>query len=130
MKKIEHFGNVSTGQGAKPLPFSKAVRAGDFVYVSGQVAFDPQGVLVYGDIETQARVTLENVKNVLALAGCQLSDVVKANVWLDDVRDFWGFNKVYSEFFPTNPPARSCVQSALMIDGKVEVDVIAYKPQE
>lgn len=117
------------GQGGKPLPFSKAVRAGDFVYVSGQVAFNEQGVIAWGDIETQTKVTMDNVKKALALAGCTLADVVKVGVWLDDARDFWGFNKAYVESFEGLAlPARSCVRSSMMVDCKVEIDAIAYKP--
>jgi enamine deaminase RidA (YjgF/YER057c/UK114 family) len=63
------------------------------------------------------------------LAGCSLADVIKVNVWLDDTRDFWMFNKVYAGFFDNGkPPARSTVQSKLMIDAKIEVDVVAYSP--
>jgi reactive intermediate/imine deaminase len=126
---VKHYGNKVTGQGDKGLPFSKAVRAGDFVFVSGQVAMDEKGVVVFGDIESQTRVTMDNVIKTLALADCELKDVIKATIWLDDVRDFWGFNKVYSEYFPENPPARATVRSELMVDAKIEIEVMAYKPE-
>jgi len=119
---------VIGGTSAQGLPFSKAVRAGDFVYVSGQVAFDAEGNLVQGGIEAETRQVFRNIEAVLKEAGCTLADVVKVNVWLDEPRDFGRFNKTYAEFFPTNPPARSTVRSELMIDGKIEADVIAYKP--
>ena len=129
MSDILRFNDVVSGQGGKTLPFSKAVRAGDFVYISGQVAFNEDGVLEYGDIERQTRVTMDNVTSALTLAGCTLTDVVKMNVWLDDPRDFWGFNKVYASYFVDDKlPARSCVRSELMIDAKIEIDAIAYKP--
>jgi len=116
------------GMSAQGLPFSKAVRAGDFVYVSGQVAFDKNGRLVEGGIEDQTRQTMQNIEDVLKEAGCSMEDVVKVNVWLDDARDFGRFNSTYGEFFPKDAPARSTVESKLMIDGKIEVDCIAYKP--
>lgn len=126
---IERIGAEPTGAGGKELPFSPAVRAGDFVYVSGQVAMNERGEIEAGGIEAQTRKTLENVKAVLAMAGCSLDDVVKANCWLDDTRDFWTFNKVYAEFFQNGKPARSTVRSQLMVDAKVEIDVIAYAPR-
>ncbi|HMQ92044.1 MAG TPA: RidA family protein [Amaricoccus sp.] len=126
---IERIGAERTGAGGQALPFSPAVRAGDFVYVSGQVAMNDRGEIEPGGIEAQTRRTMENVKKVLAMAGCSFDDVVKANCWLDDTRDFWTFNRVYAEYFPNGGPARSTVRSQLMVDAKVEVDVIAYKPQ-
>ncbi|HRW14374.1 MAG: RidA family protein [Rhodobacteraceae bacterium] len=125
---IERIGAERTGAGGQALPFSPAVRAGDFVYVSGQVAMNERGEIEPGGIEAQTRRTMENVKKVLAMAGCSFDDVVKANCWLDDTRDFWTFNRVYAEYFPNGGPARSTVRSQLMVDAKVEVDVIAYKP--
>lgn len=117
------------GMSDQGLPFSKAVRAGDFVYVSGQVAFGSDGVLVAGAIEDQTRQTMRNIESVLKEAGCTLADVVKVNVWLDDARDFGRFNATYAEFFVSDAPARSTVESKLMIDAKIEVDCIAYKPE-
>ena len=117
------------GMSAQGLPFSKAVRAGDSVYVSGQVAFDANGNLVEGGIEEQTRQTMRNVGAVLKEAGCTLEDVVKVNVWLDDARVFGRFNSTYAEFFPNDAPARSTVESRLMIDAKIEIDCIAYKPE-
>ncbi len=117
------------GMSAQGLPFSKAVRAGDTVYVSGQVAFDANGNLVEGGIEDQTRQTMRNIEAVLKEAGCKLEDVIKVNVWLDDARDFGRFNSTYGEFFPNDAPARSTVESRLMIDAKIEIDCIAYKPE-
>lgn len=116
------------GQSAQGLPFSKAVRAGDFVYLSGQVAFDKAGALVEGGIEAQTRQVFANIAEVLKQAGCEMSDIIKVNVWLEDPRDFGRFNATYAEFFKKDAPARSTVESRLMIDGKIEVDCIAYKP--
>ena len=124
---VQFLGGTRTGAGGQPLPFSPAVQAGPFVFVSGQVAMGDKGEIVPGGIEAQTRQTLKNVENALALAGCTLKDVVKATVWLDDARDFWTFNRVYAEFFSENKPARSTTRATLMIDAKVEIEVIAYK---
>ena len=110
------------------LPYSPAVRAGDFVYVSGQVGFDASGTIVPGGIEAETRQVMANIAKILSAAGCTLADVIKCNVWLDDARDFGAFNKVYGEHFPGMKPARSTVQSKLMICAKIEVDAVAYRP--
>jgi reactive intermediate/imine deaminase len=110
------------------LPFSKAVRAGDFVFISGQVPFGPDGFIVPGSIEVQARVVLEGIKQQLEEVGCTMQDVVKTTVWLDDPRDFPGYNKVYAEYFPKDPPARATVRSELLVDCRIEMEAVAYKP--
>ncbi len=125
---VEFLGGVRTGAGGQPLPFSPAVKAGPFVFVSGQVAMGDNGEIVAGGIEAQTRQTLKNVEKALALAGCALKDVVKATLWLDDTRDFWSFNRVYGEFFADNKPARSTTQAKLVVDAKIEIEVMAYKP--
>jgi reactive intermediate/imine deaminase len=122
------IGAPRSGAGGQALPFSPAIRAGDFVYVSGQVAHDENGELVDGGIIKQTRQTIENLRRILEKAGCTLDDVIKCNVWLADARDFWSFNKVYASHFPGVPPARSTVQSPLMIDAKIEIDCVAYRP--
>ena len=124
---VDFLGSSRTGAGGQALPFSPAVRAGPFVFVSGQVAMGDNGEIVPGGIEAQTRQTLKNVEKALALAGYTLRDVVKCTVWLDDARDFWTFNRIYSEAFPDNKPARSTTQATLMIDAKVEIEVIAYR---
>ena len=125
---IERFGGGKTGAGGQPLPFATAVRAGDFVFISGQVAMKENGEIEPGGVESQTKRTMENVIAALALAGCTLDDVVKVGVWLDDTRDFWTFNKVYASYFPNGGPARSTVRSKLMVDAKVEIDAVAYQP--
>jgi 2-iminobutanoate/2-iminopropanoate deaminase len=121
---------LKTVYGASHVPLSPAVRAGDFVYVSGQVPTDSTGTVVAGGIEAQTRQTLENVKAALALAGCTMDQVVKTFVIITDARDFGGFNKTYATFFPKDPPARTTVEARLMIDIKVEIEAIAYAPQD
>ena len=122
------YGNVPNGAGGQRLPFSPAIRAGDFVFVSGQVGMNERGEIETGGIEAQTRQSFKNLESVLALAGCSLKDVIKVTVWLDDTRDFWTFNRVYQEYFPENPPVRSCVRAQMMVDCKVEIEVTAYKP--
>jgi enamine deaminase RidA (YjgF/YER057c/UK114 family) len=114
---IEFLGASRSGAGGQSLPFSTAVRAGPFVFVSGQVAMGDNGEIVPGGIETQTRQVLANVERALKLAGCTLGDT----------RDFWSFNRVYAEFFPGDKPARSTTQAKLMVDAKIEIEVIGYK---
>jgi reactive intermediate/imine deaminase len=114
--------------GTSHVPLSPAVRAGDFVYVSGQVPTDASGSVVPGGIEAQTKQVLENVKSALALAGCTMDDVVKTTVILQDARDFGAFNKVYASYFPQNPPARTTVEARLVIDIRVEIEAVAYRP--
>ncbi|MCC6203712.1 MAG: RidA family protein [Hyphomicrobiales bacterium] len=115
--------------GSSHVPLSPAVRAGDMVYVSGQVPVKPDGSMESGNIEAQTRQVLENVKSALALAGATMDQVVKTTVWIEDARDFGGMNKVYGTFFPSEPPARTTVESRLMLDIKVEIEAIAYAPK-
>ena len=126
---IERFGAAPSGPGGRSLPFTKAVRAGDFVFVSGQVPMGADGEIVEGDIVTQTQQTIENVKSILQSLGLGLEHVVKATVWLADTRDFWPFNKVYLEYFGAALPARSCVRADMMVDCKVEIEVVAYDPR-
>lgn len=114
--------------GASHVPLSPAVRAGDMVYVSGQVPVKPDGSMESGNIEAQTRQVLENVKAALALAGATMDQVVKTTVWVEDARDFGGMNKVYATFFQNEPPARTTAESRLMTDIKVEIEAIAYSP--
>ncbi len=115
--------------GGRRLSLSRAIRAGDFVYLTGQVPLQDGAPMTTGTIEDQTRVTLELIRETLAEAGCALSDVVKAMIWLRDRADFPGFNAVYGEYFPEDPPARSAVVSELLVDVRVEIEVVAYKPQ-
>ncbi len=114
--------------GGRRLSLSRAIRAGDFVFLTGQIPFKDGAPLVTGSIEEQTRAVLEDIKKTLAEADCTLADVVKAMVWLTDRADFPGFNTVYGEYFPDQPPARSAVVSDLLVDVRVEVEVVAYKP--
>lgn len=111
------------------LSLSRAVRAGDTVYLTGQVPMQDGKVMTWGSIEDQTRAVLDEITATLALAGCTRDDVVKAMVWLKDRADFPGFNAVYGEYFPNDPPARSALVSDFLVDVRVEVEVIAYHPK-
>ena len=111
------------------LSLSRAVRAGDFVFLTGQVPMQNNAIMTHGDIEDQTRVVLDDITETLKLAGCDRGDVVKSMVWLTSRDDFPGFNAVYAEYFPESPPARSAIVNDLLVDAKVEIEVIAYKPQ-
>jgi reactive intermediate/imine deaminase len=123
---IERFGPPAAGG----PPYSRAVRAGDFVFISGQVPAGPDGTVVSGGIEAQTRQVIENIKSALALAGAGLNDVVKSTVFLDDSRDFAAFNRVYAQHFGDALPARSTIRAELVIDCKIEIEVIAYAPKK
>ena len=111
------------------LSLSRAVRAGDFVFFTGQVPMQNNAIMTHGDIEDQTRAVLDDITETLKLAGCDRGDVVKSMVWLTSRDDFPGFNAVYAEYFPESPPARSAIVNDLLVDAKVEIEVIAYKPQ-
>jgi enamine deaminase RidA (YjgF/YER057c/UK114 family) len=111
------------------LPFHPAVRAGDFIFVSGQVAKDEAGKMCVGNIEEETRWTLEAIKRILALEGADLSDVVKITTYLEDARDFGRYNGVFKEYFPEGNIARTTVEARAVIACKVEMDAVAYKPK-
>ena len=110
------------------LPFHPAVRAGDYIFVSGQVAKDEQGNMCVGNIEEETRWTLESIRRILALEGADLSDVVKITIYLEDARDFGRYNGVFKEYFAEGRIARTTVEARAVISCKIEMDAIAYKP--
>ncbi|MAC81512.1 MAG: enamine deaminase RidA [Rhodobacteraceae bacterium] len=114
--------------GGRVLSLSRAIRAGDFVFLTGQVPMQDGVPMTTGRVEDQTHAILRDIRETLAQAGCTLDDVVKAMVWLRDRADFPGFNAVYGDYFPHQPPTRSAVVSDLLVDVRVEVEVIAYKP--
>ena len=112
----------------RTLSLSKAIRAGDFIFLTGQVPIKNGEIVVEGSIEEQTVIVIEEIKNTLKLAGAELEDVVKAMVWLREKDDFPGFNAIYGQYFPKDPPVRSAVLNTLLVDVRVEIEVIAYKP--
>jgi len=122
--------NVS---GAPPAagPYSHAVISGGFVFVSGQVAIDPtSGSPRKGSFEEEARLALANLKTILEGCGTDLAHVVKITVYLADMGNFSAFNALYKEYFPSDFPARTCIQAGrLPLDFQVEVEAIAELPQ-
>ena len=110
------------------LSLSRAIRAGDFVFLTGQIPFKDGKPMTGGTIEDQTHAVLNEIKKTLTEANCQFSDVVKTMVWLTDRDDFPGFNAVYAEYFPDDPPTRSAVVNDLLVDVRIEIEVIAYKP--
>jgi enamine deaminase RidA (YjgF/YER057c/UK114 family) len=117
------------GQRNPNLPFHPAVRAGDFIFISGQVAKDENGNMRAGTIEEETRWTIECIKHILLLDGADLGDVIKVTVYLEDARNFGRYNKVFAEYFPEGRISRTTVEARAVIDCKIEMDAVAYKPQ-
>jgi enamine deaminase RidA (YjgF/YER057c/UK114 family) len=111
------------------LPFHPAVRAGDYIFVSGQVAKDADGNMIAGTIEDETRGTIEAIRRILAEEGATLADVVRVTTYLGDTRDFGRYNKVFGELFKDAVLARTTVEARAVIDTKIEMDAIAYKPR-
>ena len=122
MKKIISTENAPAAIG----PYSQAVQYGDFVFVSGQIAFDPAtGELVDGDIEVQTKRVMENLKAIIEAAGLSMENVVKCSCFLDNMEDFVRFNSVYESYFDEGAPARETVEvSRLPKDVLVEISAI------
>ena len=125
MANVIHTANAPAAVG----PYSQAMDCGEFVFCSGQIPLVPEtGLMVVGGIEEQTRQIFANIKAVLAAAGLDLSHVVKTTVFMTDLGQFAVFNGIYAEYFPENPPARSCVEvSALPKGALVECEVIAKR---
>jgi len=121
---------VQTPDAPKAIgPYSQAITFGNLVFTSGQIPLDPAtGLLVGGDISDATRRVMENLRAVLAAAGCDFSHVVKTTIFLQDLADFTGMNEVYGTYFPSSPPARSTVQvAALPKAARVEIEMLAVK---
>ncbi len=108
-------------------PYSQAVRVGDFLYTSGQIALDPQsGEFLSGEIEQETERTIENISAILTAGGLSLDNVIKTTVYLTDLSHFARMNHIYEKYFSGNKPARACVQVAALPKGaKVEIEAIA-----
>ena len=111
------------------LPFHPAVRAGDYIFVSGQVAKDDQGNMISGTIEAETAGTINSIRRILAEEGATLADVVRVTTYLEDARDFGRYNKIFAEHFKDAILARTTVEARAVINTKIEMDAIAYKPK-
>lgn len=123
MRKIIHSEEAPQAVG----PYSQGIQTGKLLFTSGQVPIDPaSGKIVEGGIREQARQVMENLGAVLKAGGTDFSRVIKATVFLNDISDFAAFNEVYTDYFSTQPPARSAFQvGALPLGAKVEIEMIA-----
>ena len=110
-------------------PYSQAVEAGGFVFVSGQIPIDANsGNVLQADIRSQARLVMDNANAILSAAGCNMLNVVKSTIYLKNLSDFAAVNEVYGGYFPSDPPARATVEvSHLPKDVSIEIDFIAWK---
>jgi 2-iminobutanoate/2-iminopropanoate deaminase len=120
-----------TGAPKPQGPYSSVVRAGDFLFVSGQGPVDPETGEMHSEasVQDQTRLVLHHVQTILRGCGAGLEDVVKCSVFLHDARDFDAMNEVYAEVFGDNKPARTTVAAGMVAEGmKVEIDCIAYRP--
>lgn len=117
---------VISGAGMEGLPLSEAVRAGDFVFISGMVGFGPDGKIVEGGIAAETDRIMADAADILKRAGATLGDIVKVNICLTDAGDFAVFNEAYARYFRKDPPARVNLVAKLTIDARVEMDFIAY----
>lgn len=111
-------------------PYSVAVRAGDFIFLAGQVPVDPAtDKIAPGDIQHETRLVLNNIKRILDGVGSSVADVVRVGVYLADGSEFAKMNEVYAEFFGENKPARTTIVCKFAADIKVEIDCVAYSPK-
>ena len=110
-------------------PYSQAIKTGDLLFLSGQISINPEtNEFIDGDIEIQTEQVLKNIKAILEAGGSSLEDVVKATIYLQDIKDFASVNKIYSKYFENSLPARACIEvSNLPKNAKLEIDAIAIK---
>ena len=120
--------SINTDKAPKPVgPYSQAVKAGNFLFISGQGPLDPQtGKIVSKSVEQQAIRTLENIKAILNSEGLDFKDVVKVSVFLKDIKNFSKMNEIYSRYFKSDPPARTTIQAVPPADIEIEIDVVAF----
>ncbi|MCX6339562.1 MAG: RidA family protein [Candidatus Aureabacteria bacterium] len=119
---------ISTEKAPGPVgPYSQAVRAGNMLFISGQIAIEPQsGTLVSGDVAQQTKRVMENLGAILHSQGLSFANLAKTTIYLKNLGDFESVNRIYSEYFDSGPPARACVEvSRLPKDAAVEIEAIA-----
>ncbi len=110
------------------LPFYPAVRAGDFIFVSGQVSKDADGNMLVGSIEVETAGTIESIQRLIAEEGATLDDVVRVTTYLEDPRDFGRYNAVFKRYFENAVLARTTVEARAVITTRIEMEAIVYKP--
>jgi 2-iminobutanoate/2-iminopropanoate deaminase len=127
MRTVIHSGKAPAAIG----PYSQAIAAGDFLFVSGQLPVNPEsGNIESSDIRDLAKQSLENAKAILEEGGVSLQNVVKTVIFLTDMSDFGAVNEIYSKYFPYDPPARSCVEvGKLPKSSPIEIEMIAYREE-
>jgi len=125
-KRDDHY---AIGKKNPNLPFHPAVRAGDYIFVSGQVGKDANGNMIHGSIEEETAATIETIKRVIAEEGATLADVVRVTTYLEDTRDFGRYNRVFSEYFKDAVLARTTVEARAVINTKIEMEAIVYLPK-
>jgi 2-iminobutanoate/2-iminopropanoate deaminase len=120
---------IETNQAPSAIgPYSQAIRIGDFIYTSGQIALNPDTMeMMNGDIEEETKRVLNNIEAILKADGLSLANVIKATVYLTDLGEFSRMNQIYEKYFEQSKPARACVQVAALPKGaRIEIDVIAH----
>ncbi len=121
---------IRTPNAPQPIgPYSQGIKAGDFLFISGQGAIDPKtGQLIEGDIEKQTRHTLTNIRGIVEASGLSMRDIVKVSIFLKNLDDFKKMNEAYKTFFPEGPPSRTTVEAKLPLpDMLIEIDAVAYR---
>jgi 2-iminobutanoate/2-iminopropanoate deaminase len=109
-------------------PYSAAVEAGGFIFISGQIALDPKTGEVITDIQAATRQVLTNIQNILETAGLKLNNIVKTTIFLKNINDFAAVNEIYASFFPHEPPARSTIEVSSLPKGvQIEIEAIAAR---
>lgn len=122
---------VINAGGPVNVPLSPAVRAGDYIFVSGQVPVNPgTGEIIGQTVGEQTEVVLQRINTILQAAGSSLTDVIKTTVFMTNIKQFAEMNEAYQKLFPNKLPARSCVEIKLAIDVTVEIEAIAYAPKK
>jgi len=121
---------IKTSNAPHPIgPYSQGIKAGNFLFVSGQGPIDPKtGNMLPAEIETQTRQTLQNIRGIVEASGFQMRDIVRVSVFLKNGSDFQKMNEIYKTFFTENPPTRTTIEAKFVVEGMlVEIDVIAYR---
>lgn len=119
---------IHTDQAPKAIgPYSQAIKAGSLLFISGQIALDPvTGNTIFDDIRAETLQAMKNLEAILKAAGASMEHIVKATLYISDMKDFPIINEIYEQFFPNNPPARACVEvSALPKGANFEIEAIA-----